>query len=152
MMAPHKRGGSPVTFKYHGTLGNLIGVHLNRCPCILLSEITSSTVSLRLDSCIYFSVVIFSIWQSMAQLTLFFALLFQLQFQHFSLVLSGVWLYQYDISSGSGGACMVVHLIRKQRAPCTSPNSFAAECKALSINHWTICCFHNGVVKARSGS
>lgn len=42
------------TFKHHGTLGNLTGVHLNSCPCILLSENTSSTVSFRLDSYIYF--------------------------------------------------------------------------------------------------
>lgn len=60
-------------------------------------------------------------------------------------------LYHYDISSGSGGACTVVHL-KWLQAPCTSPYSIAAECNALSINHWTVCCFHNGVVKARSGS
>lgn len=49
-----------VTFKYHGTLGNLIGApttHLNSCPRILLSEITSSTVSFcgRLDWLYFFS-------------------------------------------------------------------------------------------------
>lgn len=48
-----------VTFKYHGTLGNLIGApttHLNSCPCMLLSEITSSTVSFccRLDWLYFF--------------------------------------------------------------------------------------------------
>lgn len=47
---------------------------------------------------------------------------------------------------------MEVHLKKELQAPCTSPYSIAAERNALSINHWTVCCFHNGVVNAHPGS
>lgn len=49
-----------VTFKYHRTPRNLIGAsatHLNSCPCILMTTITFSTVSVccRLDWLYFFS-------------------------------------------------------------------------------------------------
>lgn len=69
-----------VTFKYHGTPENLIGAsttHLNSCPRILPGKITSSIVSILLWIILaaFFSVVIFSSWQSVAQLMLLFPLM-----------------------------------------------------------------------------
>lgn len=126
-----------VTFKYHGTLGNLIGVHLNGCPCILLSEITSSTVSFycRLDwqyclSCGHFlHLTEQSSWCCCCCCS-FFASISLTQLARSiptfnSCIIWGVWLYQYDISSGSGGACMVVHLKKELQAPRTSPYGIA---------------------------
>lgn len=90
-----------VTFKYHGILGNLIGVHLNSCPCILLSKITSSTVSFycRLNWLYFFSlpVAIFSIWQSTAQLVLLLLLFLALDFTHTSGLLSSDILVLYGV-------------------------------------------------------
>lgn len=41
---------------------------------------------------------------------------------------------------------------KELQAARASPYSAAAECNALSINQWSVRCFHNGVMKARSGS
>lgn len=151
-----------VTFKYHGTLRNLVGApasRLNGRPRILLSEITSSTASLpQIRLAYFFFLRLFAIFNSAELVLLLFLFSFNLTNRagklHFSLVLYGVcdstiiaiWYFIWQ-----WGACAVGHLKRLQ-APCTSPYSNAAQCNALSINHWTVCCFHNGVVKARSGS
>ncbi len=158
-----------VTFKYHGTLGNLIGApttHLNSCLRIFAERnyLFNCLFLLQIRLAAFFFLWSFSpsdrAWHgSCCCCCCFFALNFTntagvlysnisvLYFMGFAIVL----LYHSDTSSSSGGACSVVHLKRLQ-APCTSPYSIAAKCNALSINHWTVCCFHNGVVKARSGS
>lgn len=156
-----------VTFKYHGTLG--IGAQATHfsCLCILLAEIGSSVVSFchRLDWLDFFCGRFLHLTEPgrshFVVAVVFMPCFFALSFTNtagvpysntFHYMVSLIALsYWYYFSSGRGGACMVVHLKRLQ-APCTSPCRIAMKCNALSINHWTVCCFHNGVMKTSSTS
>ena len=109
-----------VTFKYHSTLGNLIGVpttHLNSCPCILLSEITFRTVSVcRLDW-LYFFLCSFTLFDRALQSSCLFFVFFPLDLTNTVGVLysdiSALFyigyviglLQHHDISSGSEELC-----------------------------------------------
>lgn len=163
-----------VTFKYHGTLGSLIGApttHLNSCPRILPSEITSSTVSFccRLDWLYFYFFPLRSFFpfdgarhgpRCCCCCCCFLALNFTnaagVLYSNISvLYYMGCViapLYHYDISSGSGAARAVWSTWKRCGLPVHLHTVLQRECNALSINHWTVCCFHNGVVKARSGS